>query len=1117
MGESRRCDPLDPWTTCNAAFPTRWNRALPEEFDVASERFPARSSEEALVSKFLGIEIKHVERRHLRIPSVRMGAFLSAVNQEIGKDWNVQDLRNLDWEGRETTPLYEVIQLNSRESQDFLIDGMRFLKSHEKDGVIEKVTFRVSPGWYGLDVTAYGMRTLGTVDHLLMQIQTAAKEFKFLQGEAFSLSGEFLPKSSEDFDDLFLNPTNAAAIQRVITLVNEKGASIDNRGLLLMGPPGTGKTLSARIVRNKANATFIHVSARDFWYAGGFGGFTESFDLARENAPSVIVFEDVDNWLTPRTVDLIKTEMDGVMQSKGVVTIMTTNYPELLPAALIDRPGRFHDVLKFDLPDADARRKMLARWFPSVTGEPLDAAVEATEGYSGAHVRELARFATIIGEQDGLEPDAALIKALDKLAEQRELISATQRSQAYYRTPPELVAKGPVRMDTPELVAKNFQPLGECRAYAQVEVKSFDEEQRVVEGIATDPQPDRVGDIIESLGTTFKNPVSFLLYHDKTKPVGTVEFGPPRADGVPFKASLPKIKEEGTLKQRVEEAWHTIKYLKPAVSIGFRPVENAVERLKSGGIRFLKTELLELSLVSVPANVNAQIHVVKSVTDKALAVPRQDAPASVVVSSRPAPRTPPAPRRKDATTMKPIAEQISGWEQTRQTEAAKMGALMAKSSETGETLSDEDQQEYDAASERVKSINAQIERLKTLESLNLGAATQVVGSTQVAASNARAGMSPHITVRANREVGIEFARYAMVLAVAKGDPSSALNILKARYPDEARIETILKAAVAAGTTTDPTWAGALVDYVNFAGDFVEFLRPRTIIGQFGANGVPSLRQVPFNISVPGQTTGGEGYWVGEGKPKPVTKFDFAPITLRWAKVANIAVLTQELVRFSNPSAERLVREALAAAIIARIDTDFVDPAKAAVADVSPASITNGITPIASSGTDANAVRLDIAALYAPFIAANLAPTNGVFIMNSTLALALSLMTNALGQPEFPGIGLTGGRFFGLPVIVSDYVPSGIVILVNASDIYLSDDGQVVIDASREASLQMDTAPTNASADTASPPAPIPTTLVSLWQTNSIGLKAERFINWQRRREEAVQYLENVAWAAGSPA
>lgn len=79
------------------------------------------------------------------------------------------------------------------------------------------------------------------------------------------------------------------------------------------------------------------------------------------------------------------------------------------------------------------------------------------------------------------------------------------------------------------------------------------------------------------------------------------------------------------------------------------------------------------------------------------------------------------------------------------------------------------------------------------------------------------------------------------------------------------------------------------------------------------------------------------------------------------------------------------------------------------------------------------------------------------------------------------------------------------ILVFASEIWLSDDGQVSIDFSRDASIEMDTAPSGAS-DT-----PTESTLVSMFQTDSIALRAHRFINWSKRRAQAASYLENVSW------
>jgi HK97 family phage major capsid protein len=68
--------------------------------------------------------------------------------------------------------------------------------------------------------------------------------------------------------------------------------------------------------------------------------------------------------------------------------------------------------------------------------------------------------------------------------------------------------------------------------------------------------------------------------------------------------------------------------------------------------------------------------------------------------------------------------------------------------------------------------------------------------------------------------------------------------------------------------------------------------------------------VPFNVKVPVQTSGGTAQWVGEGKPKPLTKFDFTQLTLGFNKVAAIAVISEELIRHSSPSAELLVRNSL---------------------------------------------------------------------------------------------------------------------------------------------------------------------------------------------------------------
>jgi hypothetical protein len=197
---------------------------------------------------------------------------------------------------------------------------------------------------------------------------------------------------------------------------------------------------------------------------------------------------------------------------------------------------------------------------------------------------------------------------------------------------------------------------------------------------------------------------------------------------------------------------------------------------------------------------------------------------------------------------------------------------------------------------------------------------------------------------------------------------------------------------------------------------------------------------------------------------------------------------------------------LAAALRERLDLDFITPSKTAVAGVSPASITNGAPSIVSSGDDADAIRLDVRSLLAKFTAANNPPSSGVFIMGSSNAAALAMMVNPLGQPEFSSMTPTGGSLFGMPVIASDYVGAAIVVLVNTSDIYLADDGEIAIDASREASLEMSDAPTsNSTTPTGA------TSMVSMFQTNTVAIRAERTINWLRRRTPSVAYLTSADW------
>lgn len=170
------------------------------------------------------------------------------------------------------------------------------------------------------------------------------------------------------------------------------------------------------------------------------------------------------------------------------------------------------------------------------------------------------------------------------------------------------------------------------RAYSVLTIKAVNDAKREIEGIATTPSVDRMGDIIRPLGVKFANPLPFLWQHHHDQPIGTCDFGQASANGIPFTAKLihPDAVESETLKERLREAWDSMKTgLVRATSVGFRPIEYAF--MDAGGIDYIETEVFELSAVTIPANAEAIITAIKSIDTglrRAAGVPEPEIPVA---------------------------------------------------------------------------------------------------------------------------------------------------------------------------------------------------------------------------------------------------------------------------------------------------------------------------------------------------------------------------------------------------------------------------------------------------------------------------------------------------------
>jgi HK97 family phage prohead protease len=149
------------------------------------------------------------------------------------------------------------------------------------------------------------------------------------------------------------------------------------------------------------------------------------------------------------------------------------------------------------------------------------------------------------------------------------------------------------------------------RALVSFEIKSLDDEQRRIEGWASTPEVDRMGDIVLPKGAEYELPIPFLLDHDHKQVVGEVDKVQVTDKGIRFWAQIKKIAEDGEAKSLCDKAWSYIKHgLRKAVSIGFRPLDFDV--LPNGGLKFTSWEWYELSAVGIPAQPGAVITGTKS-------------------------------------------------------------------------------------------------------------------------------------------------------------------------------------------------------------------------------------------------------------------------------------------------------------------------------------------------------------------------------------------------------------------------------------------------------------------------------------------------------------------------
>jgi transitional endoplasmic reticulum ATPase len=192
------------------------------------------------------------------------------------------------------------------------------------------------------------------------------------------------------------------------------------KGVMLFGPPGTGKTMLAKAVATESQANFISIKGPELLskYVGeSEKAVRETFRKARQAAPTIIFFDEIDSIVPPRgaafdtgvterVVSQILTELDGLEELKNVVVIAATNRPDMVDPALL-RPGRFDRFIYIRPPEIKEREAILKI---HLKGKPLSGEVDIkelariTEGYVGADIEAICREAAILALRDCIKP-----------------------------------------------------------------------------------------------------------------------------------------------------------------------------------------------------------------------------------------------------------------------------------------------------------------------------------------------------------------------------------------------------------------------------------------------------------------------------------------------------------------------------------------------------------------------------------------------------------------------------------------------------------------------------------------------------------------------------------------
>lgn len=645
------------------------------------------------------------------------------------------------------------------------------------------------------------------------------------------------------------------------------------------------------------------------------------------------------------------------------------------------------------------------------------------------------------------------------------------------------------------------------------------------EFVLSDGSLDRMGDVIEPNGwqlDRIKSDPPVLFNHDRNQIVGRwtdvrVKDGKllgrivwAKSDKWPMGQYIRDLVREGVLR---------------TVSVGFQPV--AREPLTKdadkhhGPFRFTKQELLECSLVSVPANPNALALAKDYPRDVLAEVFRK--PASEDLGELRAAHAKPGKSLSETRSKmqtQTIAQKIQAAQQNISILRDSLNELAAKP----ELDADEKRRYEDDLPKQIDEARRELEAHRRVE-------------RSLVDDNPRDGeiISPPPTItepptRTPPTISNETGRKLFAIPKKKLEPGDHLaralaawtkshvlkepvdKVLRDGYGNDEMTNIVLRAAVNPAMTTVATWAAELVQTSNV--DYLDRLIPNFIFPQlkamgpsytFGNNGV---LKIPVRANTPTLA----GAWVGEGAAKPVKRMSFSTVSLTPTKLSVISTFSEEMATYGMPSIEGIIRQAMSDDTGIALDTYLIDNV-AASAGIRPAGLLNGVTPITASAATPTlaAMVADLKALVAAITAAGGGGRGPIAILlNPAQALALNFVQTTTGDFAFSSAEQAAAKF-GVRFIVSATVPAGRVIAVDAADFATALGDVPRFAVSTEATLHEEDTTPLALATGAQGSGVLATPMRSLFQTDAVAIRMSLYVSWVMRRASMVQTIASVIW------